>query len=91
MTIPLIIFLYIYFVLAGVTVLFFLANFYHLVRFGALNFATVFVSFIFLCGLVILGYFTYQYLIQVNWQEPITLFEGFSFSLPKINLEIPKF
>ncbi|MGC9048732.1 MAG: hypothetical protein ACP5IX_00715 [Patescibacteria group bacterium] len=86
MTIPLQIFLYLYFVLAGLVVLFFLANFYHLVRFGVLNFKTVFVSFLFLAGLVILGYFTYQYLIQVNWQEPITIFGGFHLEKPKIEL-----
>jgi hypothetical protein len=84
MVITLFIFLVVYFVLAGVTVLFFLASLFHLIRFGTLNFATVFVSFVFLCGIIILAYFSYNYLIQVNWQESIKIFGGFS--LPKLQI-----
>lgn len=88
MTLTLFIFLIIYLVFAGIILLFYLANFYHLVRFGALNFATVFISFVFLCGIIILAYFSYQYLLPVSWNEPISLFGSLRLEVP--HLELPK-
>lgn len=87
MVITLFVFLIIYFIFAGIILLFYLVNFYHIVRFGALNFVTVFVSFIFLCGIIILAYFSYQYIIQVNWQEPVINLENLPFL--KLKIELP--
>jgi len=82
MTFSLSVFLYIYLFLAGSIFLFFLANLYNLARYGVLNFHTLLVSFIFIAGIVIIGYFTYQHLNQVNWQQTITIFKGFKFEKP---------
>lgn len=86
MTISLSFLFIIYLILVGVVILFFLANFYHLVRFGALNTTTVLVSFLFLCGLIILAYFCYNFFSQVNWQQSITLFGGIEIDKPSLEL-----
>ncbi len=93
MEVSLIIFLYIYLGLATVCFLFFLANLYHVIRFGTLNFGTVFISFIFICGVVLLVYFSYNQIQVIDWQQKINLagwlpFYKFKPGIPKI---IPEF
>jgi hypothetical protein len=93
MEVPIIIFLYIYFGLAAVCGLFFLANLYHVIRFGTLNFGTVFMSFIFIAGLVLLVYFSYSQIQLINWQQKIEISNWLPFyklkpGLPQI---IPNF
>ncbi|MCD6471189.1 hypothetical protein J7K86_01535 [bacterium] len=82
MTISLSIFLYIYLFLAGSIFLFFLANLYNLARYGVLNFHTLLVSFIFIAGIVIIIYFSYQRLAQVDWHESVTIFKHFNIKNP---------
>ncbi len=88
MEVPLIIFLYIYLGLAAVCSLFFLANLYHVIRFGTLNFGTVFMSFIFLCGVTLLVFFTYQQIQVIDWQQKIQIGRWLLFY--KSKLELPK-
>lgn len=99
MEVSLIIFLYIYFCLAAVCGLFFLANLYHVVRFGTLNFGTVLMSFIFIVGVVLLVYFSYNQIQNIDWQQKIPISNWLPFyklksGLPKIipnfeNMKIP--
>jgi hypothetical protein len=87
MIFPLRVFLYLYLFLTGSVILFFLANLYHWIRFSFLNFKSVFVSFIFLAGLALLIYFSYQYLIQINWELEVPIFEKIEFkNIKLINL-----
>lgn len=88
MTVPLYIFLIIYLLLVLVVLWFFLATFYHLVRFGTLNFATVFVPLIFVIGMFLLIYYSYQYLSTINWQDTITIFKEIHLEKPEFNLPI---
>jgi len=74
MEIPLYIFLYLYlgFVILGLVFAFF--NIYHIIRFGTLNSTTVFSSFIFLIGVLIILWVSHQWLQGINWQQTIELF-----------------
>ncbi|MDD5121277.1 MAG: hypothetical protein PHV78_00890 [Patescibacteria group bacterium] len=89
MTLSLFVILVIYLIFCGVTLLFFLANLYHLIRFGALNLVTLLFSFISICGVILLVYFSYQYISGIDWGQTFTIFDVIRFkmpSIPKINL-----
>jgi len=74
MAIPLYIFLYIYLAFIVVSLIFALFNIYHVIRFGSLNSTTVFSSFVFVVGIIVILWVSYQWLAEVNWQEFIYLF-----------------
>ncbi len=82
--IPLYIFLIVYLALIFVCFIYLLFNFYHLFKFGSLDWETVFASFFFLAVLVIILFSSYQEIIKINWHQPII-----SFKLPRIEIEIP--
>ncbi|NCO23134.1 hypothetical protein COS23_01790 [bacterium (Candidatus Moisslbacteria) CG02_land_8_20_14_3_00_36_53] len=74
MAIPLYIFLCLYLVLIVVCLIFAFFNIYHIIRFGSLNFTTVFSSFLFLVGIIVTLWISYQWLSPVNWQEAARIF-----------------
>ena len=74
MAIPLYIFLYICLAFIAVSLIFALFNIYHVIRFGSLNSTTVFSSFVFVVGIIVILWVSYQWLAEVNWQEFIYLF-----------------
>jgi len=73
MAIPLYVFLYVYLAFIIVSLIFALFNIYHVVRFGSLNSTTVFSSFIFIVGIIVILWISYQWLAEINWQEFIYL------------------
>ncbi len=85
MTISLSIFLIIFLVLMGICLLFALWTMYHVIRFGTLNFHTVLTSFIFVAGIIIILFFAYQNLKEVNWETPITIFGNIGIELPDLH------
>ena len=85
MTIPLSIFLIIYLVLLGVCLIFALWTIYHVVRFGTLNFRTVLTSFIFVAGIIIILFLSYQNLKEVNWQATINILGDLKIELPDLD------
>jgi len=74
MAIPLYIFLYIYLAFIVVSLIFALFNIYHVIRFGSLNSTTVLSSFLFIVGIIIILWISYQWLAEINWQEIIEIF-----------------
>ncbi|MFN3301799.1 MAG: hypothetical protein ACK413_02100 [Patescibacteria group bacterium] len=95
MEIPLYIFLIVYLALIFVCFIYLLFNFYHLFKFGSLDWETVFASFLFLAVLIIIIFSSYQAIIKINWRRPFFSFEIPSFlkeikiELPTINVELP--
>jgi len=83
MVIPLSIFYFLYLFLTALVLIFSLFSLYHVIRFGALNFQTLFASFIFIAGVLIILFFTFKNLEDINWQEPV-------FQTPTIIQEMPK-
>lgn len=86
MSIPLSVFLIIYLILGGIILLFFLISFLYLLRLSALDSSSVLISFVFLCGIIILIYLSSQYLFKVDWQEPIGVLSGIKIEIPKFQL-----
>ena len=76
MTIPLIAFLYLYLLFLAVWLIFSLIALYHLLRFGHVNSATFFTAFFYLAGSVMLLFFSYQYLIPIDWSVGLTILQG---------------
>ncbi|HLD60646.1 MAG TPA: hypothetical protein VJA27_00735 [Patescibacteria group bacterium] len=75
-TIPLYFILFIYgFFLLGFSVFFFI-NLGHLVRTGTFTFVSFFVSCAFIVFILLVLWTTWYLLQGVNWQEPITLWNG---------------
>jgi len=72
MSIPLYIFLYFALAMALTAAIFALFSLYHMIRFGSLNFTTVFSSFIFIAGLTIITWFLYFLIKSNDWQQFIS-------------------
>lgn len=82
--ITLLFFLIIYLILVFIALIYVFLNLYHLVRFGILDFYSVFFSFIFLAVLSVILFISYQEVIKIDWQLII-----FSLEIPEI--ELPSF
>jgi len=82
MELPLIVILIVYLFLVAVCLFFAFFNIYHAIRFGVLNFTTVFTSFLFLAGIIVICFISYQNLQSINWQESITLFKSIELKMP---------
>ena len=86
---PLYIFLIIYLALLFVCFIYLLFNFYHLFKFGSLEWETVFVSFFFLAVLIIIVFVSYQQISKIDWRQPFFSFEMPEF-LKEIKIELPE-
>ncbi|MCX6744358.1 MAG: hypothetical protein NTX82_02430 [Candidatus Parcubacteria bacterium] len=47
-------------------------NLYHLFNYGFLSFTSFFVTFLFLAGVVLILFITYQFGSQIDWSQTIT-------------------
>lgn len=94
MVVPLYIFLIVYLALIFVCLVYLIFNFYHLFKFGSLDWETVFASFLFMAVLAVIVFTSYQQIIKINWREPFFSFEippflkEIKIELPTINLEL---
>ncbi len=86
MTFPLYILLFIYFAFLFVWLIFSIIALYHMIRFGFKNFTTFFTTFIFIAVSILILAFTYEYLIQIDWNLEVSAFEGFFNLAPNLNL-----
>jgi hypothetical protein len=84
MSIPLIIFLYIYYGFLVVWGLLFLAVVYHLLKFGLRGALTIIILFIFVGGALFLLNASYLFIAQVDWQSTVTIFNFISQSNPTL-------
>lgn len=48
-------------------------NLYHLFSYGFLSFSSFFVTFLFLAGVVLILFITYQYGAQIDWSQTIVI------------------
>lgn len=76
LTIPLYIFLFIYFFFLLTFVAFFLVNISHLARTGTFTMASFLVTFGFIALSVIILWFTWTLLNGTDWQQPLTIWNG---------------
>jgi len=76
LTIPLYIFLFIYLLFLCVFVIFSIINFYHIVITAAFTLSSFIVTFFIFTLTILTLYFTWQLLLNVNWQIPVTLFNS---------------
>ncbi|OGY42816.1 MAG: hypothetical protein A2Y67_03785 [Candidatus Buchananbacteria bacterium RBG_13_39_9] len=65
--------LYIFLILYGAAlalfVIFALINIYHLFRFGFLSFFSFFVTFLFLAGVILILFITYELGAKIDWSQ----------------------
>ncbi|KKQ26930.1 MAG: hypothetical protein US42_C0018G0004 [Candidatus Magasanikbacteria bacterium GW2011_GWC2_37_14] len=73
-TIPLYVILFIYLAFLAVFLIFSLLNFYHIVVTGSFAMASFIMSFFIFSLTILTLYFTYQLLIDVNWQQTLLEF-----------------
>jgi len=75
MTFSLSFFLLIYALFLLLWGIFSLVALYHMLRFGFLNFTTFFITFIYIVISILILFFSYQYISQIDWGLNITVFE----------------
>lgn len=76
MTFNLIFLLYIYYIFLFFWAILSLIGFYHLVRFGGRMFGSFFVGIVYIIGVVVILFLSYNYLSSIDWQTPVTVFSG---------------
>lgn len=76
MTIPLIGFLFLYFLFIFVWLIFSLIALYHIIIYGQINFTTSLVSSAYLAGSIIILFLSYKYLSGIDWSVGLTIFQG---------------
>jgi hypothetical protein len=76
MTIPLIAFLFFYLLFVLVWLIFSLIGLYHIIRYGQMNAACIFVIIIYLAVSAIILYLSYLVLSQINWNIGLTISQG---------------
>ncbi|MEI6597259.1 MAG: hypothetical protein WCL13_03595 [bacterium] len=76
MTIPLIGFLILYLLFVFVWLIFSLVALYHILRYGQINFTTFITTFVYIIGLAVILFLSYEYLSQIDWSVGLTIFQG---------------
>lgn len=89
MTFPLYLLLIPYLIFLAVWAILSLIAYYHLLRFGGKLFGIMFLGVIYFVGAVALLQASYQYISPIDWQSQVSVFSGFSSSLP--SFEGPEF
>lgn len=76
MTITLIVFLYLYLLFVGIWLIFSLIAYYHLIRYGQINFISFLAGLAYLAVAVIILAQSYQYLNQIDWSREFLNIQG---------------
>jgi len=76
LTVPLYIFLFIYLLFLCVFTILSLINLYHIVSTGTFTFVSFIMTFFTFVATVLTLYFTWHLLSGIDWQQPLTLFDG---------------
>jgi hypothetical protein len=66
-----------YLIFLAIFLIFSLINFYHILRWGGFTFVGFIATFIFIAGMILLLFQTYDNLKTANWSEVIYSFGGF--------------
>ena len=80
MTFPISAFLIAYFIFLVFFAIFAYFDIYHVLKFGTLNFTNFLATFIFFGVTTLILFLTYQYINQIDWTTPVSLFQGVSFN-----------
>ncbi len=75
-TIPLYTLLFIYFLFLAIFAVFLLIDFYHIVMTASFTLSSFLVTFIIFALTTLTLYFTWQFLNEVDWQIPLTVFNS---------------
>jgi hypothetical protein len=85
MSIPLSIFLYIYYAFLAVWTVFSLVSLYHMFKFGVKSFTSFFAAFSYLAVSFVILVITYNYCRQIDWTSAIAILPGwFEAKMPSI-------
>jgi len=76
LTIPLYVFLFIYFAFLAIFAAFSIMNFYHIVMTASFTLSSFVMTFIIFALTVLTLYFTWSLLVDVDWRIPVTLFNS---------------
>jgi len=76
MTIPLIIFLYLYLLFVFIWLIFSLVALFHMIRYGQINFLTFISTFAYIGGSIMILSLSYNYLSQIDWNVGLTILQG---------------
>jgi len=79
---PLSLFLIPYAIIVAAIVFFSFFNLKNLIRYRPEDMVSFTVCFIFLAGLAVIAYFSYQYLLPINWKELVEF--NFSIKMPTL-------
>jgi hypothetical protein len=71
---PLYIFLIIYLILAGVSMIYALLSLWHVFNFAHLDTASYFTTGIFVAGLILIGFISASFIFPIEWGTTIELF-----------------
>jgi hypothetical protein len=75
-TIPLYTLLFAYLLFLAIFFVFSMINFYHIIVTASFTFASFVVTFIIFTLTVLTFYFTWQLLMEIDWQAPIIVFNS---------------
>ena len=76
MTIPLIVFLYLYLLFVFIWLIFSLVALYHMMRYGQVNLITFMATLAYIAGAAAILFFSYEYLSRIDWSVGLTIFQG---------------
>lgn len=76
MSLPLIYFLYSFYLLLAIWALFSLAAVYHMFKFGLKNFTTFFMTFLYIAVSFVILQASYNYLSQTDWSAELPVLPG---------------
>lgn len=74
MGIPLYFLLIAYLILAGIFLLYGLFSLYHIIRFAHLDAASYFMTGIFIAGIILIGFLSLTFIVEIDWTQTIQLF-----------------
>ena len=78
MVITIVVFLYLYLLFVGIWLIFSLIAYYHLIRYGQINFFSFLAGLAYLAVAVIILSQSYQYLNQIDWTRELVTIQGVS-------------
>ncbi len=58
-----------YGILVALFLLFALINFYHMFKYGFLNFESFFMTFLFIAGIILILFITYKLAMEIDWTQ----------------------
>ncbi|OGF24327.1 hypothetical protein A3H09_01530 [Candidatus Falkowbacteria bacterium RIFCSPLOWO2_12_FULL_45_13] len=76
MTIPLIVFFYLYLLFIVVWLIFSIIALYHIIRYGQINYISIMAVIIYLAGVAVIFSLSFVFLSQIDWTASLAILQG---------------